>query len=89
MVLDQIIEGLNAPTTIDEWYEVLKAFKTQDPNGNGIDDEIPFDAGAAGLNLFYPAFDILNGALGFFSRMPGSLCSQLFARPFQEPAISP
>lgn len=53
--------GLNAPTTIDEWYEVLKAFKTQDPNGNGIDDEIPFDAGAAGLNLFYPAFDILNG----------------------------
>lgn len=53
--------GLNAPTTIDEWYDVLKAFKTQDPNGNGIDDEIPFDAGAAGLNLFYPAFNILNG----------------------------
>lgn len=34
--------GLEVPTTTDELYEVLKAFKTQDPNGNGIADEIPF-----------------------------------------------
>jgi putative aldouronate transport system substrate-binding protein len=34
--------GLQAPATIDEWYTVLKAFKTRDPNGNGRDDEIPF-----------------------------------------------
>lgn len=53
--------GLDAPTNIDEWYEVLKAFKTQDPNGNGMDDEIPFDAGAAGLSLFMPSFDINTG----------------------------
>ena len=36
--------GLEAPTTTEEWYEVLKAFKTQDPNGNGEDDELPFVA---------------------------------------------
>ncbi|OON96580.1 MAG: hypothetical protein ATN31_09505 [Candidatus Epulonipiscioides saccharophilum] len=33
--------GMEMPTTTDELYEVLKAFKTQDPNGNGKDDEIP------------------------------------------------
>lgn len=32
--------GLEMPTTADEYYEVLKAFKTQDPNGNGEADEI-------------------------------------------------
>lgn len=32
---------LEMPTTIDELVEVLRAFKTQDPNGNGIADEIP------------------------------------------------
>lgn len=34
--------GLEIPTTSDELYEVLTAFKTQDPNGNGKQDEIPF-----------------------------------------------
>ena len=34
--------GLAVPTTVDELTEVLRAFKTQDPNGNGQADEIPF-----------------------------------------------
>lgn len=38
--------GLEMPTTTDEFYEVLKAFKEQDPNGNGKADEIPM----TGLN---------------------------------------
>lgn len=33
--------GLEMPTTLDELEVVLQAFKTQDPNGNGIADEIP------------------------------------------------
>ncbi len=33
---------MEVPTTVDEFYEVLKAFKTKDPNGNGKADEIPF-----------------------------------------------
>ncbi|MDF2650998.1 MAG: transporter substrate-binding protein [Paenibacillus sp.] len=32
---------LGVPTTIDEWYKVLKVFKTTDLNGNGMADEIP------------------------------------------------
>ena len=35
--------GLAVPTTVDEAYAVLKAFKEQDANGNGDpNDEIPF-----------------------------------------------
>lgn len=34
--------GLQQPKTIDELYTVLKAFKEQDPNGNGTADEVPF-----------------------------------------------
>ncbi len=33
--------GLKAPTTIDELYDVLVAFRDRDPNGNGKKDEIP------------------------------------------------
>lgn len=33
--------GLDVPTTTQEFEEMLIAFKTQDPNGNGIADEIP------------------------------------------------
>lgn len=40
---------LEVPTTLDELFDVLMAFKTQDPNGNGLADEIPlfiYDADA-------------------------------------------
>ncbi len=36
--------GLAVPTTVDELYEVLKAFRDRDPNGNGRRDEVPFFA---------------------------------------------
>ena len=34
--------GLDMPTTTEEFYDMLVAFKNDDPNGNGIADEIPF-----------------------------------------------
>lgn len=36
--------GLSEPETINDWYNMLTAFKTKDPNGNGEADEIPFAA---------------------------------------------
>lgn len=33
--------GMELPTNTDEFYDMLVAFKTQDPNGNGLADEIP------------------------------------------------
>lgn len=49
--------NLEVPTTTEEYYEVLKAFKTQDPNGNGVADEIP---------LSYRANQRLTGELSLF-----------------------
>lgn len=36
--------GLEVPQTVEEYEAALRAFKTQDPNGNGISDEVPFFA---------------------------------------------
>lgn len=44
--------GLKVPTTWDEYENVLKAFKTQDPNGNGKADEIPLDMNKPDTNGF-------------------------------------
>ncbi len=33
--------GLETPENVDELYDVLVAFRDQDPNGNGLKDEIP------------------------------------------------
>lgn len=48
--------GMEVPLNMAEWYDVLTAFKTMDPNGNGELDEIPFDASSGGLMLFEAAF---------------------------------
>lgn len=40
--------GMEIPTTTDELYEVLKAFVAQDPNGNGVADEMAIYGNANG-----------------------------------------
>lgn len=34
--------NLPVPNTMEEFYQTLKAFKEKDPNGNGIQDEVPY-----------------------------------------------
>ncbi|MEH6994970.1 extracellular solute-binding protein [Neobacillus drentensis] len=34
--------GLKTPETVDDYYNVLKAFRENDPNGNGKKDEVPY-----------------------------------------------
>lgn len=51
--------GLDIPTTTEEFYNVLKAFKTQDPNGNGKADEIPL-TGAYGTWHGLPYHFLMN-----------------------------
>jgi putative aldouronate transport system substrate-binding protein len=49
--------GLAMPTTTDEYYEVLKAFASQDPNGNDLQDEIAvygISGGTYGENVTIP-----------------------------------
>ncbi|MFY9280028.1 MAG: hypothetical protein WAO47_10685, partial [Caldicoprobacterales bacterium] len=53
--------GLDVPTTIDELYTALKAFKEQDANGNGDkDDEIPMtdDSGKGLINFLMAAWGL-------------------------------
>lgn len=42
--------GLEMPTDLESFYEVLKAFKEGDPNGNGKADEIPLIGADSSLN---------------------------------------
>lgn len=59
--------GLKIPTDAQEMYNVLKAFKENDPNGNGEADEIPFTCRGklASLNPFIECFG-LYGKSPFF-----------------------
>lgn len=51
--------NLKMPTTTEEFREVLRAFKTGDPNGNGQADEIPF---SGAKQLLYYGYDFLINA---------------------------
>lgn len=50
--------GMDMPTNMKEWYEVLKAFKTMDPNGNGVPDEEPICMASSGWKYFLCAYGI-------------------------------
>lgn len=50
--------GLEMPTNMSEWYDVLKAFKTMDPNGNGVQDEEPICMASSGWKYFLCAYGI-------------------------------
>lgn len=60
--------GLEMPTTIDSWHEVLTAFKERDPNGNGLQDEIPFvpSPNHGKMNCWKVAFGLNSGNHGFY-----------------------
>ncbi|GGF96093.1 extracellular solute-binding protein [Paenibacillus abyssi] len=54
--------GLEMPRTLDEYYEVMVAFRDQDPDGNGQNDTYPF-TGRGGFHwtnwIWFGAFDAL------------------------------
>lgn len=59
--------GLKIPETADDLYQVLKAFKEQDPNGNGKADEIPFAAGQGGkTGRILPVVNAFDAHIGFY-----------------------
>lgn len=48
--------GLEMPKTTEEYYNVLKAFKEKDPNGNGQADEVPLSSDIDGWNADYDLY---------------------------------
>lgn len=78
--LDQL--GLDMPTTIDEFYEVLVAFKNAgDLNGNGIDDEIPYALSLNSKETF--------GSCNTFHMLTGCFGQADSARGAQDDHLSP
>ena len=64
--------GLKNPTNAEEMYNVLTAIKTQDPNGNGKADEVPyFGSSLTKLSEFFPLWNarqgwyVKDGKIGF------------------------
>ncbi len=63
--------GLDVPTTTDEFADMLRAFKNDDPNGNGQQDEIPLmGSNLNGWNSFPENF--LMNSFVYFSNRYGS-----------------
>ena len=59
--------GLEVPTTVDELYTVLTAFRNEDPNGNGKKDEIPlFDR--AGYKMPDEYLYLFDSSTEFYAR---------------------
>lgn len=50
--------GLEMPTTMEEWLTVLQAFRDGDPDGNGVDDTIPW---VYNFQAWFDAYGITNG----------------------------
>ncbi len=50
--------GKDVPTNMNEWYDVLKAFKNGDPNSNGQRDEEPVCMASSGWKYFLTAYGI-------------------------------
>lgn len=75
--------GMEIPTTTDELYEVLKAFKEKDPNGNGEADELPLSmlATTASQN---PSNDFILYAFGYTDMEHDVIDGQYIYVPAQE-----
>ena len=52
--------GKECPTTYEEFVDVLRAFRTGDPNGNGKQDEIPAVGATAVASSDLPSWIINN-----------------------------
>ncbi len=69
--------NLDMPETTDELYEVLKAFKKNDPNGNGKPDEIPLSISPKSWSSSIDAF-LLNSFI--YNPVYGSSYKHIFIK---------
>lgn len=95
--------GMETPTTLEELYDVLVAFRDQDANGNGDPtDEIPLGYAGSGVGTTNPlmlistAYDVLlgwndvDGKLVYYIEMPAFKEALRYMRKlYQEGLIEP
>jgi putative aldouronate transport system substrate-binding protein len=90
---------LTMPKTTEELYTVLKAFKEQDPNGNGKADEIPISTVGGVIGRVYGWFGLpdetihiqMQGGKPVFTAGTEGFknATKYFARLFQEGLVDP
>jgi len=75
--------GLKEPKTLDDYYEVLRAFTYDDPDGNGLDDTY-------GLGIGYTLYDLSSffGAYGLVRGFAEDASGKLYS-PFATEAAIP
>lgn len=77
--------NLEIPETIDDWYNVLKAFKEQDPNGNGAADEIPLTINdGKAYTYFASGFGLTAGVGAYYVDEDGKVCSLYQSEEYKE-----
>lgn len=77
--------NLEVPVTLDDWYTVMKAFKEQDPNGNGTADEIPLSSSGGELyNYFASGFGLTAGVSTYFADAEGTAHSLYTSPEYRE-----
>ncbi len=92
--------GLSIPETQEEFVEVLRAFKNQDPNGNGQTDEVPTGGrqearwmdhlfAMYGIAIWegYPQWDVYDGEMTYAGVTPNMKDALLFIRGLYEEGL--
>ena len=70
--------GLDMPNTIEEFKDVLIAFRDRDPNGNGLKDEIPLSGASSGWNASLDGF-IMNAFVYTNGQISGEVANRVYA----------
>lgn len=77
--------NLEIPETIDDWYNVMKAFKEQDPNGNGAPDEVPLTINdGTAYSYFASGFGLTAGIGSFYADEDGKVHSLYQSEEYRE-----
>jgi len=77
--------GLKVPETLDEYYEAVKAFTTQDPDGNGEHDTYGIGTySAVYFNQIFTAFGVNYHGDGFWHERDGQLVNCIMTDEFEE-----
>lgn len=72
--------GIKEPETIDDFYEMLKAFREKDPNGNGEKDEVPWVMRySTSIMALGDAYNLVGNGPGFYRE--GNTIKNMFVMP--------
>ena len=83
--LDKV--GMEAPTTVDEMHDVLTAFVNNDPNGNGVKDEVGYFTrlgNSGGTNVLKGVFSLFGVQDAWHINKDGKVAIGLYTDGYKE-----